>query len=765
LSAALAAVLRKQVLFACLFGALLAAYVLGGLTGLDNLLMASRFNLARSDASQSLVLIEIDSRSLEALDAWPWPRSHHAALVERLTAAGVLGIALNIDFSARSSAQEDGLLARALANAPGQVILPVFRQFSSRTEGQDQDQDQDRDQDQERVALKGPIPPLRENAVPGSVNVIADSDGVIRRHAMVEKWNGISVVSMAALLAGLSADDGDSFLVDYGIRADTIPVYSYADIYLGTMDLAPLAGKMVLIGASAAELGARFSVPVYGMVPGTLVHALAYESMVRERMLQRLPLAAVAAIGLVLGLAYFVLFGRGSWRRGAAILIAAIAVIYVAALAAQIWSPTQVDSGFWMLCLAAAYFAAMARGLDHQAYRIFVQGMAYQHRRDMMDAILDNNFHGIVITDGRGRVQFFNQAAEKIFSRERAEAIRRPFVQIVPWADTLLTAQDVGGEKNGETHATERDFIARDGAVIPLEVVVTESSLGIGKSPSERRKQSRKIRIYTFRNIAPRKRLEQAQKLALDEAISAGRSKAEFLAIMSHELRTPLNAIIGFSDILRNQIFGPIGNAQYLEYADDIYNSGTSLLTLINDILNVSRVEAGKFDIDESVIKIPDAVESCMKLLRNLALEKAVFMTAEFPADLPRLRADERLLKQMMVNILSNAVKFSETGGKINIRASIDAGGRFLIETTDNGIGMAAEDIPTILLPFQQADSSLVRKYEGSGLGLYLVSKFIALHGGDMEIESAKGEGLTVRLCFPPERVLARSENNSETAN
>lgn len=248
--AVFAAPLRRTLLFACLFAGLLAAYVLGDLSGLDNLLTSSRFNLARSDASQSLVLVEIDSRSLELLDAWPWPRSIHAELLDRLTEVGVDAIALNIDFSVRSLPEEDGQLAEALANTRSRVILPVFRQASSRAA------------DPGEISIKGPIPELRANAVPGSVNITADSDGVIRRHHMIEIWNDISISSMAALLATKSANSGDAFLVDYGIRAATIPVYSYADIYLGSIDLATLAGKTVLIGASAAELGARFTVPL-----------------------------------------------------------------------------------------------------------------------------------------------------------------------------------------------------------------------------------------------------------------------------------------------------------------------------------------------------------------------------------------------------------------------------------------------------------------------------------------------------------------------
>ena len=747
LSAALMKLLRQKALFFGLFCVLAVAYGLGGLTGLDNLLTSSQFRLARSDASQKLVLIEIDAHSLAALNSWPWPRSIHAELIERLKEAGVRDIALNVDFSARSSSQEDGQLARALANSPGQVILPVFRQNSSRVGLE------------ERIILVGPIARLRDNAVPGSVNVSADSDGVIRRHATVENWNGITIASMAALLAGSSDGIEKIFHVDYGIRAETIPVYSYADIYLGRTDLTPLDGKSVLIGASAAELGARFTIPAYGTVPGTLVHALAYESMVQNRMLQRFPMVAVAAIGFALGLVFLTIFGIGKWRRGALTLVAGIALLFFSALAVQAWSTTLVDSGFWMLCLLAAFLAAMARGIDQQAYRLFVQGMAVQHRRNMMDAVLDNNFHGIVITDSKGRIQFFNDAAENLLTLRRQEVLLKSIESILPGADILELSNNLSrGSEHGTAAAPpapELEFVRSDGERIPLEVVTSESAVEISKSPFERRVEARVIRVYTFRDIRHRKFLEQAQEKALEEALSAGRSKAEFLAVMSHELRTPLNAIIGFSDILRNQLFGPISNPQYLEYANDIYRSGAGLLTLVTDILSVSRVEAGKFDVENSIIDVSDVISASLRLIRGSKDHLTANLVSDFAEDLPRLQADERLLMQMMINIVSNAVKFTEDRGEIRIRAYVDEYGRMVIETSDEGIGMSKEDIPRVLLPFQQADGSLERKFEGSGLGLYLVSKFIDLHDGELEIDSAPGVGTTVKLLFPSSRVLS----------
>ncbi len=744
--AKLATLSRERTLFAVLIGALILAYALGGLAGLDNLLTSSRFKLARTDASQNLVLIEIDTSSIETLDAWPWARSVHAGMIERLGEAGVREIALNLDFSARSTAEDDDLLARALATAERPVILPVYRQISSRAGTA------------AHIVMKGPIPSLRDNALPGSVNVIADSDGMIRRHAMGEQWQGHFVPSLAALLAGAAQAEGSEFHVDYGIRAKTIPAYSYADLYLGRADLAPLAGKSVLIGASAAELGANFTIPHYGTVPGILLHAMAYESIAQDRMLKPFPVAAVAVIGLVLGFAFLVLFGTGDWRRGSLILVLGIAVIYGVTLAIQAWTPALIGGGYWMLCLLAAYLSAMALGSDRQAFRVFLQGMAIQHRRNMMDAVLEKNFHGIVITDGRGQVQFVNEAAERILDISGDGALHSPITEILPGADKPDSSAD-------EPPVMELELSRGDGEEVSLELVVSQSSVGIGKSPFERRAEARSVRVYTFRDIGQRKLLEKAQHQALEEAVSAGRSKAEFLAIMSHELRTPLNAIIGFSEILKNQIFGPIGNAQYLEYAEDIHRSGGSLLTLINDILDVSRVEAGKFNIHDAEVKISALIESSMKLVRNSAADQDIALKLDIPDSLPRLKADERLLMQMMINILSNAVKFSKENGEIRVRAFIDDGGSYVIETADSGIGIAKDDIQKVLMPFQQADGSLGRKYEGSGLGLYLVSKFIDLHDGELSIESEPGEGTVVSLKFPPKRVARDTGDGKQAAN
>src|SRR6185312_4917121 len=259
--------------------------------------------------------------------------------------------------------------------------------------------------------------------------------------------------------------------------------------------------------------------------------------------------------------------------------------------------------------------------------------------------------------------------------------------------------------------------------------------------------------LFTFADITERKRVEADLRRAKDEAELASRSKTEFLANMSHELRTPLNAIIGFSDILIGQIFGPLNDARYADYARDIRDSGLHLLTLINDVLDIAKVEFGKVELLEETVDIVAVIESCLRLVRERAQTAGVHLTQALPPDLPHLLGDGRRLKQILLNLLSNSVKFTPSGGRVTVSASHDADG-FRLAVEDTGIGIAAEDIETALRPFGQIDSRLARKYQGTGLGLPLAQSMAELHGGRLELRSLPGEGTTATLWLPPARVL-----------
>ncbi len=247
-------------------------------------------------------------------------------------------------------------------------------------------------------------------------------------------------------------------------------------------------------------------------------------------------------------------------------------------------------------------------------------------------------------------------------------------------------------------------------------------------------------------------KLEDALRIAKEEAEAANRGKSEFLAHMSHELRTPLNSIIGFSEILEQESFGPLGHPSYRGYAHDVHESGKHLLRIINDILDLSKIGVGKLALNEMPIDPREAIESCIRIVRERADSGGLDLTTDIAPDLPTLNADERLVKQMLLNLLSNAIKFTLRGGSIRVVCRADEQNAITIQVIDTGIGIA--NIERALQPFEQIDSALSRKYQGTGLGLPLARSMCELHGGTFAIESIVGQGTTVTVRFPPERSL-----------
>ena len=240
---------------------------------------------------------------------------------------------------------------------------------------------------------------------------------------------------------------------------------------------------------------------------------------------------------------------------------------------------------------------------------------------------------------------------------------------------------------------------------------------------------------------------------ARDKAESASRAKSEFLANMSHELRTPLNAIIGFAEIIKNRTFGATSE-RYSDYAGDIHKSGTHLLSLINDILNLSKLEAGKFQLQEQDVDVAAIVEASMLYVQGQARQADIRISVSLDPEVRFIRADERRLQQVLISLLSNAVKFSLEGGHVRV-ASNRRGGGLAITVSDTGIGIAPEDIPKALAPFGQIERKVRRKQEGTGLGLPLAKQLVELHGGTFSIESAVNVGTTVTFLLPPSRVVA----------
>jgi len=252
-----------------------------------------------------------------------------------------------------------------------------------------------------------------------------------------------------------------------------------------------------------------------------------------------------------------------------------------------------------------------------------------------------------------------------------------------------------------------------------------------------------------------RKRAEEDSAAAKTQAEIANRTKTEFLANMSHELRSPLNSVLGFAEIMIKELFGPLGSPRYREYVEDIGQSASHLLAIINDILNISKVESGKLELDEAKVDVGAVIEICTRLMYTRAAEAGIQLETVFAADLPEIFLDSRKVKQILLNLISNAVKFTPKGGKVTVSAGLNERRELVIKVVDTGIGIAPEDIGKALSPFMQIDSSLSRKYEGTGLGLPLSKALVELHGGQLTIESQLGAGTTVTVTFPTTRVVS----------
>jgi len=241
---------------------------------------------------------------------------------------------------------------------------------------------------------------------------------------------------------------------------------------------------------------------------------------------------------------------------------------------------------------------------------------------------------------------------------------------------------------------------------------------------------------------------------AKEQADAASRAKSEFLGTMSHELRTQLNAINGFTEIMKEGVMGPIDNPHYRSYISDIHFSSTHLLNLINEILDVTKAEAGKLEVQEQMFDLRDVIEAVVRISGPPIDKAGVTVGIDLPPDLPRLQADEGKTRQVFFNLVSNAVKFTPAGGRVDISGRFDRERGLSVTVADTGIGIAPEDLNRVLEPFVQVDSSLSRRHQGTGLGLPAVKGIMELHRGTIELQSTLGRGTRATITFPPDRAV-----------
>ncbi len=349
----------------------------------------------------------------------------------------------------------------------------------------------------------------------------------------------------------------------------------------------------------------------------------------------------------------------------------------------------------------------------------------------------------IISIDKDQFIHLFNDGAEKTFGYNADEVIGRPIDILIP---TRFRKDHETHVRHFEESSETSRLMSRRGEITGLRKNGTE--FPAEASISKLQVGNEKIFTVMLQDVTERRRIENQSRQALIEAEEANKGKSEFLAAMSHELRTPLNAILGFSDILSHQYLGQIGVQKYVDYAQDIHSSGEHLLSLINDVLDISAIEAGKVDLNMEQLSIDKMIAECVRIIAKDAADRGIELATSSSNDLPLLRADKRAIRQILLNLLSNALKHTPEGGKITVSAR-RSNSKTLLSIADTGSGIPPELVSNLTEPFTRGERDPHKAAEGWGLGLAITKSLIDLHGGEIDIESTVGVGTTVSVALP----------------
>ncbi len=376
-----------------------------------------------------------------------------------------------------------------------------------------------------------------------------------------------------------------------------------------------------------------------------------------------------------------------------------------------------------------------------------IDSRAFQAEVQELRSILDTATDGVIVLDDNGAILSLNASAEALFGFERHEVTGQNFVTLFaresqPAAEDYLAGLKTNGVRSVLNDGREVVGRAHQGGHIPIFM-----TLGRIGAPEDQRF------CAVLRDLTQWKNAERELKEARREAERDSALKSDFLAKISHEVRTPLNAIIGFAEVMIEERFGPLGNERYRDYLRDIHSSGGHVMSLVNDLLDLSKIEAGRLDLSFSSVDANRVISECVSIMQPQAQRERVILRLSLAAKLPNLVADERSLRQIVLNILSNAVKFNQPGGQVIVSTALTESGDAVLRVRDTGIGMTDREVETALEPFRQIQTS--RQTTGTGLGLPLTKALVEANRAAFSIRSRKGEGTLVEVSFPSTRVLA----------
>ncbi len=551
------------------------------------------------------------------------------------------------------------------------------------------------------------------------------ADGRALRRLFVSVQASKAVVGAVLSLAFVSLvgrPDAAEAIAIAGLMAPAVlALLAFTRLPLAILESTALAIFAVLIGYLAALTGGVLSPLVvwFALVPAEAALAGGRPAVLRAAAAAAVALAVVAAIG-------------------------ALGALPVSRLPVPLWEIYAVS--VLAAVIQAALVAAAAQDRQRAADEAAAEGAA------MYRFLADNAMDLITRHSSDGRIRFASPAAQAILDMPPQELLGlAPSALVHPDDLKLMQSAFMESAYYARAASAEVRMKRRDGSYVWAEIRCRPAPQQHGEASDI---------VAVTRDITERKAQERELIAARDAAEGANRAKSSFLANMSHELRTPLNAIIGFSEVMTHEMFGPVGSPRYLEYSRLIHESGNHLLELINSVLDMSKIEAGKLELFEEVFDLTDVAESAVRFVKLPAERAGVALRLNVEPGARSIFADKRAIKQVLINLLTNGVKFTPRGGDVRVHAALGARG-IEITVADSGVGISAKDLERLGKPFEQAETEHVRAKEGTGLGLALVKALAVMHGGEATIESVLGEGTTVRLRLP---FAAVGENGERVA-
>lgn len=708
------------------------------------------FKLSPHDATGQVVLVGIDAKSLHELSEWPWPRSLHAQLIKKLEQAGVSEIAFDIDFSSTSTQKEDAALTEAIKQSKSTIILPSFLQIQKNYT-----------KDKSTIYTQ-PNPIFTENSWLASVNIFPGRNGLVDKVPYGHYIEGKYIPSVSSMLSGDYKPNADNFYIDFSIMPNTVPIVSYVDVLKDRVEDFVLQGKKVIIGATATELGDHFYVPSQGLISGPMLQILATETLLQNRQMHKTGIEVTILGVIILALMIFAVSRKIKLADQLYLFAIAALSIEIFSLSAHIYSGLIIDTALWQITLSCYFIITLFHEIDIRRMLTQMTKQELENTQQVFEQVFNDSFTGTIITNEDGHIRAISNSAQRILQQKKPISKGMHYSAVLPTdivtaADRLMMqSQDTDSSIHYSSHT---DIPTQEGDTNTIEYIVTLSTLNNLKEDDENKKR---IISFSFQDITARHKAEIAQKEATYAAISANKAKTEFLTTMSHELRTPLNSILGFSDIIQNQSLGPNSMEKYAEFASDIQKSGRQLLNVVNNILEVTRMESGAITLSEENCDILDMLEYAIEESSYELKNDSMNIILEHSQNLPGLFADAQLCQKTFGAIISNAIKFSKPYEEIIITANVNPDNEVCISVKDNGEGISKHEIENIFKPFYQIDSDKNRHFEGSGLGLTTANAYVKLHGGIIKVDSSLGKGSTFHIIFPAKRSI---ENPNSVVN